>query len=224
VLATLACSRRWPPGAAATLALAVDAPWSRWTAGPLAGVAIVVVLVTLLALDLQVRLAAAIAPRLLGTAPEERLAVLHRTSHRLADHNRLARDLHDTIGLAAGEPAARPPRPAARSPLQSTTRPGRSTRPSPGDALEHIETNTRTALAELNRALAVLRDDAARPAGADEDPAGHRCVRERVPRAVLARSHSTTASASTSTSSAGSMSRLTSTIVLAGRTCAKTSP
>jgi signal transduction histidine kinase len=32
-------------------------------------------------------------------------------------------------------------------------------------ALEHIETNTRTALAELDRALAVLRDDGARPPG-----------------------------------------------------------
>ena len=150
-------------GVGGTLTLAVDAPWSRWSAVPLAGVALVVVVVTLAALDLQVRLAAAIAPRLLGTAPEEQLAVLHRTSQRLADRNRLARDLHDTIGhtLTASllQAAA-----ARRTLAPDADDPARPVDPAfARQALEHIETNTRAALAELDRALAVLRDDGARP-------------------------------------------------------------
>ena len=159
VLAALAA------GIGGTLTLAIDGPWSRWSALPLAVVALVIVVVTLAALDLQVRLAAAIAPRLLGTAPEEQLAVLHRTSQRLADRNRLARDLHDTIGhtLTASLLQAA----AARRTL--APHPDDAQRPvDPAfarQALEHIETNTRTALAELDRALAVLRDDGARPLG-----------------------------------------------------------
>ena len=150
--------------------LAADAPWSPTTAVPLLGVTVVVVLVTLGLLDLQVRLAAAIAPRLLGTAPEERLAVLQSTSQRLADRNRLARDLHDTIGHTL-----------TASLLQAAAA-RRTLAPHPGDpdgpvdpafarqALEHIERNTRTALAELDRALAVLRDDGARATVALEGP------------------------------------------------------
>ena len=157
-------------GVGGTLTLAVDGPWSGWTVLPLAGLALVIVLVTLAALDLQVRLAAAIAPRLLGTAPEEQLAVLHRTSQRLADRNRLARDLHDTIGhtLTASllQAAA-----ARRTLTPSPDDPARPVDPAfARQALEHIETNTRTALAELDRALAVLRDDAARPAGSAQEP------------------------------------------------------
>ena len=149
-------------GIGGTWTLAVDAPWSRVTAVPLLGVTVVVVLVTLAALDLQVRLAATIAPRLLGTAPEERLAVLQSTSQRLADRNRLARDLHDTIGhtLTASLLQA--------SAARRTLAPHPDAPEVPVDpafarqALEHIERNTRTALAELDRALAVLRDDGAR--------------------------------------------------------------
>ena len=157
-------------GVGGILTLAVDAPWSRTTTVPLLGVTVVIVLVTLGALDLQVRLAASIAPRLLGTAPEERLAVLQSTSQRLADRNRLARDLHDTIGHTL-----------TASLLQAAAA-RRTLAPHPDDpdvpvdpafarqALEHIERNTRTALAELDRALAVLRDDGARGTTALEGP------------------------------------------------------
>jgi signal transduction histidine kinase len=157
-------------GLGGVLVLAVDAPWSRWTALPLTVVALVVVLLVLAALDLQVRLAAVIAPRLLGLAPEEELAVLHRTSQRLAHRNRLARDLHDTIGhtLTASLLQAA----AARRTL--APRPGEEQQPVDTSfarqALEHIETNTRAALAELDRALAVLRDDGARPEGQPHEP------------------------------------------------------
>ena len=59
-----------------------------------------VVVLTLVVLDLIVRLAAAVAPRLLGTAPEQQIAALQQSTRRLADRNKLARDLHDTIGHA----------------------------------------------------------------------------------------------------------------------------
>jgi signal transduction histidine kinase len=164
VLATLVS------GLAGVVALVLEAPWSRWTALPLTAVALLVLVLVLAALDLQVRLAAVIAPRLLGLAPEEELAVLHRTSQRLAHRNRLARDLHDTIGhsLTASLLQAA----AARRTL--VPHPGEPERPVDTSfarqALEHIETNTRAALAELDRALAVLRDDGTPAEGQAHEP------------------------------------------------------
>jgi signal transduction histidine kinase len=105
-------------------------------------------------LDLIVRLAAAVAPRLLGTAPEQQIAALQHSGRRLADRNRLARDLHDTIGhaltasLLQATAARRTLTPVDDRPLQPDFA---------RQALEHIETNTRTALAELDRVLTVLR-------------------------------------------------------------------
>ncbi len=144
----------------AQAALVVFGLWSPWTALPLIALMAVVVGLVVAALELQVRLAALIASRLLGTTSAERIAALQHTSQRLADRNRLARDLHDTIGHAL-----------TASLLQATAA-GRTLAPSADDAgrpvdldfarqaLAHIETNTRTALAELDRALAVLRDEA----------------------------------------------------------------
>ncbi|MGY1608416.1 sensor domain-containing protein [Geodermatophilus sp. SYSU D00700] len=149
-------------GAAAFVALGWETDWNAVTALPLLALMAAVVGVTLLVLEVLVRLAAAAAPRLLGTAPEQHIAALQQTSRRLADRNRLARDLHDTIGHAL-----------TASLLQATA--ARRTLTPVGDrpvqpdfarqALEHIETNTRTALAELDRVLSVLRD-----AGAPEAP------------------------------------------------------
>jgi signal transduction histidine kinase len=109
---------------------------------------------TLLVLELLVRLTAAAAPRLLGAAPEQRIAALQQSSRRLADRNRLARDLHDTIGhaltasLLQATAARRTLTPAGDRPVQPDFA---------RQALEHIETNTRTALSELDRVLSVLR-------------------------------------------------------------------
>ncbi|KUJ70420.1 histidine kinase [Streptomyces albus subsp. albus] len=93
-------------------------------------------------------LLAAAAPRLLGPSTAERLAALEERTERLLEHNRLARELHDSIGHAltvavvqAG--AAR----AARS-AEFTDR-----------ALDAIEETGRQALEDLERVLRLLRED-----------------------------------------------------------------
>ncbi|MFD7500824.1 sensor histidine kinase [Streptomyces sp. NPDC059850] len=107
-------------------------------------------------------LMAAAAPRLLGPSARERLAELEERTERLLERNRIARELHDSLGHAltlavvqAG--AAR----AARDP-EFTDR-----------ALETIEESGRAALEDLERVLMVLRETApppgARPALGDAD-------------------------------------------------------
>ncbi|MGY2082394.1 sensor histidine kinase [Blastococcus sp. SYSU DS0539] len=151
-------------GSAAFVALGWGTGWNPLTALPLLALMAAVVVLTLAVLDLLVRLAAAVAPRLLGTAPEQRIAALQQSSRRLADRNRLARDLHDTIGhaltasLLQARAAQRTLAPTGDRPLQPEFA---------RQALGHIETNTRTALAELDRVLTVLR---AEDGGADPHP------------------------------------------------------
>jgi signal transduction histidine kinase len=132
------------------------ADWNALTALPLLALMAADVVLTLVVLELLVRLAAATAPRLLGAAPEQRIAALQQSSRRLADRNRLARDLHDTIGhaltasLLQATAARRTLSPAGDRPVQPDFA---------RQALEHIEANTRAALAELDRALSVLRTE-----------------------------------------------------------------
>ncbi|MFF4219605.1 sensor histidine kinase [Streptomyces nondiastaticus] len=104
-----------------------------------------------LAGELQARAARA----LLGPSAAERLAALEERTERLLEHNRLARELHDSVGHAltvavvqAG--AAR----AAGSPAFTE------------QALTAIEETGRHALEDLERVLAVLREDAPGPAAA----------------------------------------------------------
>jgi signal transduction histidine kinase len=145
------------------VALATEVRWNPLTALPLLGLMAAVAVLGVVVLDLLVRLAGSVALRLLGATPEQRIAALQQSSRRLADRNKLARDLHDTIGHAL-----------TASLLQATA--ARRTL-TPGDdrpvqpdfarqALQHIETNTRAALAELDRVLTVLRaeDDGRDPA------------------------------------------------------------
>ena len=141
-------------GTAGLVALGWLTTWNPLTALPLLALMAADACLTVLVLDLLVRGAAAAAPRLLGTAPEQQIAALQQSSRRLADRNRLARDLHDTIGhaltasLLQATAARRTLTPAGDRPVQPEFA---------RQALEHIEANTRTALAELDRALSVLR-------------------------------------------------------------------
>lgn len=139
------------------------ADWNPLTALPLLALMVASVVLTLVVLELLVRLAATVAPRLLGASPEQQIAALQHSGRRLADRNRLARDLHDTIGhaltasLLQATAARRTLTPPEGKPLQPDFA---------RQALEHIETNTRSALAELDRVLSVLRaeDDGRDPA------------------------------------------------------------
>lgn len=118
----------------------------------------VLAVVLVRALDFEVRIIASVAPVLLGVSAQERIEALRQTSLRLAERNSVARDLHDTIGhtLTASLLQAT----AARRTL--TPDPDEPGRPVDSafarQALAHIEDNTRAALAELDRALAVLGD------------------------------------------------------------------
>ncbi|SEL60951.1 Signal transduction histidine kinase [Blastococcus sp. DSM 46786] len=142
-------------GTAVLVGLLDEVGWNLVNALPLLALAALDVVVTLVVLDLVVRLAASVAPRLLGAGAEQQIAALQQSSRRLADRNKLARDLHDTIGhsLTASLLQAT----AARRTL--TPADGRPVQPDfARQALGHIETNTRAALAELDRVLTVLRD------------------------------------------------------------------
>ena len=136
------------------VALLVGIEWNVLNALPLLALIVVIVLLALLLLDLVVRLASTVGPRLLGDGAEQQIAALQSSGRRLADRNRLARDLHDTIGhaltasLLQATAARRTLSPAGDEPLQPEFA---------RQALQHIETNTRAALAELDRALTVLR-------------------------------------------------------------------
>ncbi|MEV4015296.1 histidine kinase [Nonomuraea angiospora] len=95
-------------------------------------------------------LLARLAPVLLGPTPAERLAAAEEHARTLAQRNRLARELHDSVGhalsvvtlqaAAAGRVLDRDPETARK-------------------ALTAIEQSARTALEDLDHVLGVLRED-----------------------------------------------------------------
>ncbi|HEU4542866.1 MAG TPA: histidine kinase [Jiangellaceae bacterium] len=95
------------------------------------------------------RLAAIMAPVLLGPSPAERIAALEAETDQLVERNRLARELHDTIGhaltvttlqaAAAGEVVDSDPEFVRR-------------------ALKAVEETGRAAMSDLDYALGLLRD------------------------------------------------------------------
>jgi len=91
------------------------------------------------------------APRLLGPSPAERLAALERQAVRLAERNRLARELHDSVGHALGIVTVQAG--AAGRVLDSD--PGFARQ-----ALTDIETSAREGLRDLDHVLGLLRDEA----------------------------------------------------------------
>ncbi|MFC4906752.1 sensor histidine kinase [Actinomadura gamaensis] len=122
----------------------------QWLAPP-AGLACVVALLGLIVV--AGRVLAALAPRFLGPTPEERVVELEERAAKLAERNRLARELHDSVGhalsvvtLQAGAAA----RVLDRDPAFAR------------EALTAIEECARAALADLDHVLGLLREDKAR--------------------------------------------------------------
>jgi signal transduction histidine kinase len=105
--------------------------------------------------------AAALAGRVLGPTPHDRMETALARARREAEHTRLARELHDGIGHAltvVSVQAAAGRRVVAVNPDAAA------------EALAAIEDTARSALAELDQLLAVLRDDADDPRGPREVP------------------------------------------------------
>ncbi len=95
-------------------------------------------------------LATAMAPVLLGPSPADREALLEARERRLAQRNRLARELHDSVGHALTTATLQAG--AARAVFDQDPEFARR-------ALGAIEDLGRTALDELDAVLGVLRDD-----------------------------------------------------------------
>ncbi|WP_433168670.1 sensor histidine kinase [Kribbella sp. CA-247076] len=91
-----------------------------------------------------------LAPRVLGPTPAERIELLERRTATLAERNRLARELHDSVGHALSLvtiQAAAARRVLASDPEFAET------------ALAAMEESARSALADLDHVLGLLRDD-----------------------------------------------------------------
>ncbi|MEU7373017.1 histidine kinase [Streptomyces albidoflavus] len=91
-------------------------------------------------------LAAGAAGRLLGPSGRERLAALEERTERLLEHQRIARELHDSIGHALTLSVVQAGAARATGSAEFTAR-----------ALETIEETGRAALEDLERVLRVLR-------------------------------------------------------------------
>ncbi|WP_213453398.1 histidine kinase [Rhizomonospora bruguierae] len=94
-------------------------------------------------------LAALMAPVLLGPSPAERIAALEAEAAALAERNRLARELHDSVGHALTVATLQAA--AARELLDRDPAFART-------ALAAIERTSRAAMADLDHVLGVLRD------------------------------------------------------------------
>ena len=95
-------------------------------------------------------LLAYLAPRVLGPTAAERIELLEKQTTTLAERNRLARELHDSVGHALSLvtiQAAAARRVLASDPAFAET------------ALAAMETSARAALADLDHVLGLLRDD-----------------------------------------------------------------
>lgn len=126
--------------------------WHQWPA-PLIGLASLAVLLALIvgAGTLLSRL----APCFLGPSAAERLADMEARAVRLAERNRLARELHDSVGHALSVVTLQAG--AAGRVLDSDPAFARA-------ALGAIEESARAALEDLDHVLGLLRDDPSRPA------------------------------------------------------------
>ncbi|WP_149550482.1 sensor histidine kinase [Streptomyces marokkonensis] len=92
-------------------------------------------------------LVTALARRLLGPSPAERLAALEARTDRLLERNRIARELHDSIGHALTVAVVQAGAARAAGDPAFTDR-----------ALDAIEETGRAALEDLERVLGILRE------------------------------------------------------------------
>ncbi|MFF5205765.1 sensor histidine kinase [Streptosporangium sp. NPDC000396] len=129
------------------LSIELEAGWdSAW--GPAA--AVVTLALLIYAASGAGRLLARFAPALLGPSPADRLAVLEERARRLAARNRIARELHDSVGHALSVvtiQAGAAGRLLDRDPQAART------------ALTAIEESARAALEDLDHVLGVLREE-----------------------------------------------------------------
>ncbi|KAB7845624.1 sensor histidine kinase [Streptomyces mobaraensis] len=142
---TLAASV-WLPTAAVDLA--VHRQWAYALLAPLPLVALAALVVG------AGELVAAAARWLLAPSAAERIAALEERAERLLEHNRLARELHDSIGHALTTAVVQAGAARAAGSPEFTER-----------ALGAIEETGRHALEDLERVLKVLREGAQDPAG-----------------------------------------------------------
>jgi signal transduction histidine kinase len=126
----------------------LDHGWAQ-IAGPVGGVLLTIGLIYLIAGCGA--LLARLAPVFLGPTPAERLAVLEERAMRLAERNRLARELHDSVGHALSVVTLQAG--AAGRVLESDPAFARQ-------ALGAIEDSARSALEDLDHVLGLLREDA----------------------------------------------------------------
>ncbi|MFF3321659.1 sensor histidine kinase [Streptomyces sp. NPDC002889] len=115
---------------------------------PLAGIAMLLALVACSAA--AGALLARLAPVLLGPTPADRLAAAERHAIELAERNRLARELHDSVGHALSAVTLQAG--AARKVLDTDPAFVR-------EALAAIEETTRRTVGELDSVLGLLRQD-----------------------------------------------------------------
>jgi signal transduction histidine kinase len=121
--------------------------WQEWLL-PFAGVAMLAVVLALI--GVTGALLSRLAPRLLGPSAAERLEELEARAVRLAERNRLARELHDSVGHALSVVTLQAG--AAGRVLDSDPEFAR-------EALGAIEESARSALEDLDHVLGLLRED-----------------------------------------------------------------
>ena len=122
--------------------------WPEWPA-PVVGIVALAALLAVIVVGGE--LLSRLAPRLLGPSATERLAAVEAEAVRLAERNRLARDLHDSVGHALSVVTLQAG--AAGRVLDSDPAFAR-------EALGAIEDSARAALEDLDHVLGLLRDDA----------------------------------------------------------------
>lgn len=120
-----------------------DGPW--WVDALLVPVPSMILLGLVVAVG---HLMTAAARRLLGPSPAQRLAALEERTERLLERNRIARELHDSLGHALTVAVVQAGAARATADPEFTDR-----------ALEAIEETGRHALEDLERVLRVLRED-----------------------------------------------------------------